>query len=190
MDVFSRILHILHKIDIGLKLLHFFTSPPLYIGQTFASFHLVGKIPFSIERLQIFVREGAIISAEILSILEEIKSGPVALVSLRSCKNFNTSLLFRKGISNLVFLSHLVDTKSSIILYDKLGITDLSVSLIDDATLVKKLLRASATWCLSVITFSPTSSIVGVVWVFLGVSSFTNFQSFRGSLLFLSISCM
>ena len=87
-------------------------SPPLCIGQTFASFHLVGKIPFSIERLQIFVREGAIISAEVLSILEEIKSGRVALVSLRSCKHFKISLLFRKGISNLVFLSNLVDTKS------------------------------------------------------------------------------
>ena len=76
---FSRSLLSIDRRDIGLYPDGLCLVVDLGIGTTLAAFHSLGKWPFAMDRLKIFVKEGAMLSDVALSMRAEIPSGPLAL---------------------------------------------------------------------------------------------------------------
>ena len=70
----------------GLKFVMSVLSSFLWMGETFASFHIWEYLPVAREKLKIRDSDGAISDAVSFSILVLISSGPVALLGVRFCR--------------------------------------------------------------------------------------------------------
>ena len=81
--------------DIGLQLLTSDLALFLKIRATFATFHSLGKMPLSIELLNMLVGEGPTISPDSFNSLQGILSNPVAFLSFMSLNNLQTVITLR-----------------------------------------------------------------------------------------------